>query len=172
VGYTGGSTANPTYKNLGDHTESIQMDFDPAQVTYGELLSMFWDSHNPESPATCQYKSAIYYHDETQQQLAEQTKQQREADYGVPLLTDILAVEMFYRAEDYHQKYYLRSKFLLKRDLTTYYPDPDDFTDSTASARVNGVAGWHYTAERLEAEIGSFGLSTEANDVLRSLVAD
>ncbi len=172
MGYTGGSTANPTYKNLGDHTESIQMDFDSTTVTYGELLGMFWDSHNPHTPTSCQYKSAIFYHDETQQQLAEQTKLEREADYGVPLLTDILPVETFYRAEDYHQKYYLRNHSLLERDLTTYYPDPNDFTDSTGSARVNGVAGWHYTAQRLEAEIDSFGLSTEANDLLRSLVGD
>jgi len=149
------------------------MDFDPTVVTYGDLLAMFWASHNPENPASCtQYKSAIFYHDETQQQLAEQTKQQEEAASGAPMLTDILAAETFYRAEDYHQKYYLRGRDLLERDLTTYYPDPRDFTDSTAAARVNGVAGFHYTAARLEADIDSFGLSTEANDVLWSLVVD
>jgi peptide-methionine (S)-S-oxide reductase len=172
VGYTGGTTADPTYYNLGDHSESIQIEFDLTVVSYAELLDIFWESHNPQNEPSCtQYMSAIFYHTEAQRQLAEQTKQAQEAIYG-EIFTEIAEAQTFYRAEDYHQKWYLRGYSVLMRDFGAIYPDPRDFTDSTAAARVNGVVGRHYTAARLEAEIASFGLSAEANEFLRTFPLD
>ncbi len=169
VGYSGGTTASPTYTSIGDHSETIQMDFDPTVVGYAALLDIFWESHNPENPPTCtQYKSAVFYHDDAQRQLAEQTKLAQEALWGT-IHTDILQASQFYRAEDYHQKWYLRNNSILSRDCTTIYPDAMDFTDSTAVARINGIVARHYTADRLEAEIADFGLSEEANTLLRAL---
>ena len=170
MGYTGGTTPDPTYTSLGDHSESIQIEFDPTVVSYGELLTVFWQSHDPSTAPTCrQYMSAIYFHDEAQRQLAEQTKVVQEAAFGTTLHTEIRPVQTFYRAEDYHQKWYLRNHSVLQRDFQSIYPDARKLTDSTAAARVNGVAGRHYTRARLEAEIDSFGLSAEANDLLRRL---
>ena len=141
-------------------------------MSYTELLDIFWESHNPENPPTCtQYKSAIFYHDETQRQLAETTKLEREALYGT-LHTEISAAQTFYRAEDYHQKWYLRNVTLVMNDFNTLYPDPRDFVDSTAAARVNGVVRRYYTGARLEAEIARFGLSAEANAALWSYAQD
>ncbi len=173
VGYTGGTTPDPTYTNLGDHSESIEIEFDPSRVSYADLLSVFWASHDPSTAPSCrQYMSAIYYRDEAQRQLAEQTKVEQEALFGTTLHTEIRPVQTFYRAEDYHQKWYLRNFSVLQRDFQSIYPDPRKLTDSTAAARVNGVAGRHYTRARLEAEIQSFGLSAEANDLLRRLTTE
>jgi peptide-methionine (S)-S-oxide reductase len=172
VGYTGGTSANPTYTSIGDHSESIQIEFDPTVVSYAALLEIFWDSHDPATAPSCrQYMSGIFYHDEAQRLLAEETKLAQEALWGT-IHTEITPVQTFYRAEDYHQKWYLRGNSLLLRDFNAIYPDPVDFTDSTAAARVNGVVGRYYTAARLEAELASFGLSAEANEVLRGYARD
>ncbi len=146
------------------------MDFDPTVVTYAELLDIFWENHNPQTEPTCrQYMSAVFYHDEAQRQLAEETKLEQEAIHPT-IYTEIAPAQTFYRAEDYHQKWYLRNKSLLIRDFNAIYPDPADFTDSTAAARVNGVVGRFYTADRLDADIAGFGLSEESNELLRSYV--
>lgn len=170
MGYSGGTTPDPTYTSLGDHSECIQIDYDPTQVTYAELLRIFWDSHDPTTPSSCrQYRSAIFYHGETQRRLAEESKRAQEALHGT-IHTEIAEAKTFYRAEDYHQKWYLRAKSVPMRDFNALYPDADDFTDSTAAARVNGLFGRHYTPARLEDEIQGFGLSAEANAVLRAFV--
>ena len=81
VGYAGGTKDNPTYHNLGSHSETIQIDYDPVQISYEELLRVFWDSHLPIFPPfSQQYKSAIFYHDENQQRLAEESKVRVEAE--------------------------------------------------------------------------------------------
>lgn len=65
VGYAGGSKENPTYYSLGDHSETIQIDYDPTQISYGQLLEVFWNSHNPTyEPWSRQYMSIIFYHSE------------------------------------------------------------------------------------------------------------
>jgi peptide-methionine (S)-S-oxide reductase len=172
VGYSGGTTESPTYTNLGDHSESIQMDFDPTVVSYAELLDVFWENHNPETAPSCrQYRSAVFYHDEAQRHLAEETKVVQEAIFGT-IFTEIAPAQTFYRAEDYHQKWYLRNKSVLMADFNAIYPAPVDFTDSTAAARVNGVVGRYYTTARLEADLSGFGLSEESNELLRSYVQD
>ena len=72
VGYTGGRKLNPTYYSLGDHTESFQVDYDPTQISYQQLLDIFWDSHNPTRGAwSRQYRAAIFVHNEAQTQLAD-----------------------------------------------------------------------------------------------------
>lgn len=172
VGYSGGTTPDPTYTNLGDHSESIEIQYDPSRVTYAELLGVFWESHNAASAPTCrQYRSAIFYHDEEQRLLAEQTKASQQEIHGA-IYTVIEPVGPFYRAEDYHQKWYLRNRHVLWRDFESIYPDPQDFADSTAAARVNGVVGGYYTAARLEQDLPGFGLSEESNAVLRELAQD
>ena len=71
VGYAGGTTVNPTYRNIGDHAETIQIDFDPTVMTYEELLATFWASHNPiRLKLRRQYMSAIFYHDASQRDAA------------------------------------------------------------------------------------------------------
>lgn len=93
---------------MGDHTESLQVDFDPARITYEELLAEFWASHRPTRPAaTRQYASIIFYADEAQREAAEESKRALEAGVG-RLHTDVVPLERFYLAEEYHQKYYAK----------------------------------------------------------------
>ena len=95
---------------MGDHTESVQVDFDPSLTSYEELLKHFWGSHSPTSRSSCQYKSAIFYHDEEQKQLAEESFANEEKRRNKKLFTFIQPMETFYLAEDYHQKYLFKYK--------------------------------------------------------------
>jgi len=118
VGYTGGHTKNPTYEEVETgstgHAESIQVAYDPAKVSYKQLLDVFWHNIDPLTPNAqfcdhgTQYRSAIFYHDEEQQRAAEQSMKDLEASgrFKQPIVTEIVPVSDFYPAEDYHQKYY------------------------------------------------------------------
>lgn len=113
VGYTGGTTPNPTYRTMGDHTESIQIDYDPAVISYRELLAEFWASHRPtRPPRSRQYASIIFYADEDQYAIAQASKRAAEERLGTALYTDIVPLERFYPAEEYHQKYYAKNGML------------------------------------------------------------
>jgi peptide-methionine (S)-S-oxide reductase len=171
VGYAGGTTENPTYHNLGDHTETIQIEYDPSVVTYEELLDNFWSSHNPaRQPWSRQYASIVFYHNEEQRRLAEETREREAARIGSQVLTEIIPASEFYLAEAYHQKYRLRRAPDLEREFSAIYPSDDDFVASTAVARVNGYLGGYGTCERLQEEIGELGLSSAASErLLRSV---
>ncbi len=151
---------NPTYHDLGDHSETIQIDYDPTQISYGDLLDVFWESHNPTSPSwSRQYMSAIFYHNEEQQQLAQDSKARQEAKHGVKIHTELAAYTRFYLAEDYHQKYVLQNKSEFMREFKAMYPDMSDFINSTAAARVNGYLAGGGSAELLQEEGEQLGLT-------------
>ena len=167
MGYAGGTSSHPTYYNLDGHTETVQVDYDPAKISYDELLDVFWDSHNPTAtPYSQQYKSIIFYHDEGQKELAVQSKQQEEARLGIKIVTEIIPYSEFYLAEDYHQKFYLQQVPVLKADFRAIYPDSDEFINSTAAARVNGYVGGFGTPGALQKELASYGLSATGSKKL------
>jgi methionine-S-sulfoxide reductase len=170
VGYAGGSKSHPTYHSLGNHSETIQIDYDPTVISYEELLEVFWSSHNPVGRSfSRQYASIIFYHDEEQRRLAEETKERQRAERGRRVSTEIIAYTGFWRAEDYHQKYRLRGVTDLVDEFEAIYPDPKDFVDSTAVARVNGYVGGNSSREQLEEEIDRLGLSEEGRERLREI---
>jgi len=115
-GYSGGKNSNPTYENYGKngHVEVIQVSYDPTVVSYDELLDIFWrqidptDSDGQFVDRGAEYRSAIFYHDEEQQQLSEASKKKlgESGRYNKPLVTEITPFKEFYPAEDYHQDYY------------------------------------------------------------------
>jgi methionine-S-sulfoxide reductase len=160
VGYSGGIEENPTYSGLGGHSETIQIDYDPTEISYNELLDVFWDSHSPVyKTSSRQYMSIIFYHDEEQKRLAIESREQAEARLGNNVVTEIIPFAKFYLAEHYHQKYYLRQEPELIKDSNAIYPDAEDFLSSTTVARVNGYVGGYGTLEILHEEINNFGLS-------------
>jgi peptide-methionine (S)-S-oxide reductase len=170
VGYAGGQKANPTYYSMGDHTESLQIDFNPEQVSYAALLDIFWATHNPCARAgSRQYMSAVFYHNDVQKELAQKTRDREAARRAAPVTTAILPLTAFYLAEDYHQKYMLRHSDLM-REFKAMYPDAQDLVNSTAAARVNGYLGHHGSSAALEQEIDRFGLSAKAREALRRSV--
>ncbi len=121
VGYTGGHKENPTYKDVcsGEtgHTEAIEIQFDPTQITYSELLDVFWKNIDPTTPNRqfadigSQYRTVIFYHDEKQKQIAELSKEEmgKTEIHDKPIVTEIVLASFFYKAEDYHQEYYKKS---------------------------------------------------------------
>lgn len=139
-------------------------------ISYAELLDVFWSAHNPTAPSfSRQYRSAIFYSDERQRQLAEQTKKRRQSSGRI--YTDIEPFSEFYLAEDYHQKYYLRSVDALMEELRVLFPQERQFVDSTTAARLNGYVGGFGTLEQLEGELDSFGLSEQAEGYIRERVS-
>lgn len=140
VGYTGGTSKNPTYKNLGDHTETIWVEFDPEVTTYRDLLKIFWENHDSTSCSKRQYMSAIFYNDDEQRQLAEETKKEFQKKVSRSITTKIMPLEKFYDAEEYHQKYWLKKFPWLLNSLDI---DLDHITDSHICTRLNGyIAGF------------------------------
>jgi len=117
VGYTGGKLQNPTYKDVctdrTGHAEAVEVDYDPAKISYEKLLDVFWENHDPtqlnrQGPDSgTQYRSAIFYHDPEQQSAAESSKEKRgkSGAYRKPIVTQIVPATTFYEAEDYHQQY-------------------------------------------------------------------
>lgn len=117
VGYLGGTMENPTYSDVcggrTGHAEVVQVTYDPARLTYDDLLTVFWDNHNPTTlnrqgpDIGTQYRSAIFYHDDDQKQAAIASKEERDRSgrYHKPIVTEITPASLFYEAEEYHQKY-------------------------------------------------------------------
>ena len=121
VGYTGGHTDNPTYRDVctGDsgHAEAVEVTFDPSLLSYGQLLDLFWQCHDPtqlnhQGPDFgTQYRSAIFYHEENQKQAAEASLERLEHSGRLRrrIVTAIVPAGMFWEAEAYHQKYLLKN---------------------------------------------------------------
>jgi peptide-methionine (S)-S-oxide reductase len=171
VGYAGGTTKDPTYYNLGDHTETIQIDYDPTQVSYEELLNVFWDSHNPaQRPWSRQYMSIVFYHNDEQKRLAMETRDREAARRQSEIFTEIVPASEFYLAEAYHQKYRLQQVPDLMKEFSAMYPADEDLVDSTAAARVNGHLAGYGTVEALQAELSSLGLSPEGSQKLLDIM--
>jgi len=117
VGYTGGDLANPTYKDVctdrTGHAEAVEVEYDPAKVSYEKLLDVFWENHDPtqlnrQGPDWgTQYRSAIFYTTPEQQAVAQASKQQLDKShrFSKPIVTQIIPATTFYEAEEYHQQY-------------------------------------------------------------------
>jgi len=122
VGYSGGTTKNPTYKDVCSsetgHAEVVEIVYDPSVVSYEELLNIFWNIHDPTSlnrqgwDIGTQYRSVIFYHNEEQKKTALLAKQKHEkaGTYKKPIVTEIKPVSEFFIAEEYHQRYVEKNK--------------------------------------------------------------
>jgi peptide-methionine (S)-S-oxide reductase len=120
-GYIGGRLKNPTYEAVSrggtGHAEAVQVVFEPDKISYAQLLEVFWRNIDPTTPnrqfcdAGSQYRSAIFYHDETQKQLAETSKKSllSSGRFRSAIVTEIVPASEFYRAEEYHQDYYVKN---------------------------------------------------------------
>ncbi|ACL25376.1 peptide-methionine (S)-S-oxide reductase MsrA [Chloroflexus aggregans] len=122
-GYTGGHVPNPSYQRVCDgntgHAEAVQIQFDPEQIGYRELLEIFFSIHDPTTlnrqgaDVGTQYRSAIFYHSEEQRQIAEQLVREltEQRVFRDPIVTEIVPASTFYPAEDYHQEYFARNPY-------------------------------------------------------------
>ncbi|MEJ2726695.1 MAG: peptide-methionine (S)-S-oxide reductase MsrA [Deltaproteobacteria bacterium] len=150
-GYTGGNVQNPTYDQVSagktGHVEAVQVLYDPEKVSYKDLLEVFWRHVDPTDPGGQfvdrgpQYRSAIFYHNNMQRRLAEESKQEleRSGPFEKPIVTEIKPLKKFYKAEDYHQDYYkthgLRYKFY------RWHSGRDQFLSKTWGNEKDPLAG-------------------------------
>jgi peptide-methionine (S)-S-oxide reductase len=123
VGYIGGQLQNPTYEEVctdkTGHAEAVEVEYDPDEISFEDLLNVFWSNHNPTTlnrqgpDVGIQYRSAIFYHDETQKEIAEKSKQEldKSEKFDNPIITQIVPAPTFYKAEEYHQKYFKKHGF-------------------------------------------------------------
>ena len=158
VGYTGGRNARPTYDDLDGHAEALEVVFDPAEVSYEDLLEVFWASHDPSRPASSgQYRKMLFVHSPEQRRLAEASRDAVERSRHIKVRTPIVDAGPFHPAEDYHQKWMLRQRGgRWFKWLRAVYPDAVDLRDSTAAARLNGWVAGHGrgSAEVLSRDLG------------------
>ena len=115
-GFAGGTTENPTYQEVctetTGHAEVTEIEFDPAKISYSKLLEVFWQAHDPTTlnrqgaDEGTSYRSIILYRDEKQKAIAENSKIIAQSDFKNPIVTEIVQLKKFYKAEDYHQQYY------------------------------------------------------------------
>ncbi|MGM0406128.1 MAG: peptide-methionine (S)-S-oxide reductase MsrA [Thermoplasmatota archaeon] len=163
VGYAGGTKQNPTYRSLGDHTETVQIDYDPKKITYNDLLDIFWNNHDPTTRRTTQYMTMIFYHDEEQKNFAVESKKKMQERLDGDVKTEIVKYSKFYLAEDYHQKYQLSRNSNLYSAFKSIYPDIKNFVDSTAVARANGLVSGRGDIDIVE----ELGLNEEGKELIR-----
>jgi len=115
VGYTGGSLANPTYHDVctdrTGHAEVVEVTFDPAVISYHDLLEVFWNNHNPTTlnrqgpDVGAQYRSAIFFHSPEQEAEAKSSRDSAQSRFSRPIVTEITPAQTFWPAEEYHQQY-------------------------------------------------------------------
>jgi peptide-methionine (S)-S-oxide reductase len=115
-GYSGGSTLNPTYEEVCSgqtgHAEVVQVAFDPKFISYEEILDIFWQAHDPTTlnrqgpDRGTQYRSVIFYSNDAQRQAAEASREKAQGKFRDPIVTQVMPLEKFWKAEDYHQNYY------------------------------------------------------------------
>jgi peptide-methionine (S)-S-oxide reductase len=123
-GYTGGTMKNPSYEDVSaggtGHAESVEIRFDPAKVSYQQLLDVYWHNVDPltANAQFCdhgsQYRTAIFYHDEEQHRIAEASMKQVQKQFRQPIVTQIVPATEFYPAEGYHQDYYKKNPIRYK----------------------------------------------------------
>lgn len=155
VGYTGGTTENPTYYQIGDHSEAVQLDFDPELISYSELLQeALREGAFGQHSNNRQYRSAVFYHN---------PQQQTEAHAAG--IQELEAAGIFTRAEEYHQKHFLQHG-PEAREFFARYPTSEAFTDATETARANAIASGRLNRDQIQALLPSLNISAATREML------
>jgi peptide-methionine (S)-S-oxide reductase len=174
TGYAGGTTEAPTYHQMGDHTETIQVDFDLDIISYEALLHLFWDSHNPVNINDYkgrQYLSLLLPRNEEQKEAIHRVARERESrGDSRPSGTEVAAFETFYPAEERHQKYYLKRFPDALDKLRPLYPFREALMESALASRLNGLAKGYTNMERILTEIKGWELPPGEREQLLELL--
>lgn len=170
MGYAGGTTPHPTYRRIGDHSEAVQVDFDPSVVRYEALLAVFTSAHNPcARGSSTQYRSAIFAHDDAQRAAAEAALARHAAGHGA-VHTRVERFTGFTVAEDYHQKYTLRATPAVLHEIEARYADQAALRESPVAMRLNAWLAGDGDAATFEADLAACRLTRAAEALLRARV--
>lgn len=161
TGYAGGTLADPTYRQMGDHSESVELEYNPEILSYEQILRVFWDHHNPlniNGYKGRQYQSMLLYRSSGQKEAIDRVlEERRESGRGEPA-TEVHPLTTFHPAEEKHQKYYLKRHPDAVAKLLTLYPSRADMDESMLAARLNGLAKGFINRSRLLEEVEEWPL--------------
>lgn len=167
VGYAGGTKDDPTYHAMGDHTEVVQVEYNPEVTSYKKLLEEFWSNHDPTSQAwKRQYWNAVFYQNDRQKKHAESSLEEIQKDVNGSIETRVLPIRSFTRAEQYHQKYYLQQNRDLMQKLMKPYPDATSFLDSTVATRANAFVAKEINEKELRMRLDDAPFATISPEML------
>ncbi len=139
----------------------MEVDFDPSQISFAEIVDLFWNSHDPRCGIrSAQYMSAIWFHNKQQQGVIDSGKAAVEEKWSGRIQTPVLPLDVFYPAEDYHQKYRLQNS-PLRNHFRAMYSKFEDFNNSTAAARLNGFIAGNGSQETFDEEHQQYGCPVE-----------
>jgi peptide-methionine (S)-S-oxide reductase len=173
VGYAGGTTEHPTYREMGDHSETVQIEYDPVRLSLEDLLELFWSSHktiNINEYKGRQYQSLVLYHDADQLGVIERVLNDIEAQGEGRPDTEVAPLTAFYTAEERHQKYYLKRYPDAITKLASLYPSAEELTRATLAARLNGLAKGYTNLARVCEELRTWPVSEEDRERMIRLV--
>lgn len=172
VGYSGGTKVNPTYRDLGDHTEVISIDYDPTKITYLQLLDLFWNNHEYglTKRQKRQYMSLILTHSAEQREIATKSRDDEQVKRAPEvIITEIADAREYYPAEDYHQKYRLQQHKALCATLAL---TPELLQTSYVAAKLNGYVAGVGGVKQFLAEADSLGLNESQKEYVQHHVAE
>ncbi|WP_255248170.1 peptide-methionine (S)-S-oxide reductase MsrA [Terribacillus saccharophilus] len=163
VGFAGGTKSDPTYRQMGDHTETVEVTYDPDAISLEQLLRKFWNDHNPNRPAykERQYISLLLYQNAEQKTIMEAVKQQLEVERKNTIYTEIAPMHDFTEAEPHHQKYYLKRFKKATEQLMSHFPSEAAFHTSTITSRLNGFVREYGTLASIKEEIAKWNISDD-----------
>lgn len=163
VGYAGGTTDHPTYRTIGDHSETIELTFNPEIISYTDLVRLFWENHDAVKDRFYkkrQYISILFYRNEEQYKIAKQIQSVIEKELGKELQTEFQPYQLFYPAENRHQKYFLRRFKQACAAVQELFPNEEAFIHSTIAARLNGFVRERGKLPDIKQEIQHWGLNS------------
>ncbi|OKL37700.1 peptide-methionine (S)-S-oxide reductase MsrA [Domibacillus mangrovi] len=173
VGFAGGTKESPTYRSMGDHTETIEVDFNPEMLSFEEILHVFWNNHTSTNRVNYkerQYMSILFYHDEQQKEAILNVKKELEDERKETIETEVVPYSGFALAEAHHQKYYLK-RFSIAIDLlNTHYPSVDAFTHSTLIARLNGFVREFGTLNDIKNEVSEWNIREDSREIVLNIL--
>ena len=171
VGYAGGRYEQPSYTNMRDHSETVELLYNPELITYRELCTLFWHAHNPGWAGVLrQYANQLFFTSEEEREIAEEEAEARRVEAGAKIRTPIRELPAFYPAEASHQKHHLRSHRELMSAFRSIFPSEVAFTTSTAAMRVNAALAGYSTTELIQRELPGYGLPSLVRERVLLLV--
>lgn len=174
VGFAGGTTPAPTYRKMGDHTETVHIEFDPETISYEEVLKHFWRNHYPnrDEYKGRQYISMLHVYSPEQEAVIRKVKREMEQELSEPIETEIVPFRSFTPAEERHQKYYLKRYPKTLEQLTDLFSTEEQLRSSTFAARLNGFVKGFGNREALLAEIEGWPLADEDRRLLKNKLSE
>lgn len=173
VGFAGGTKEDPMYRSMGDHTETIEVDFNPEVLSYEKILHIFWSHHTSTNRVNYkerQYMSILFYHDEQQKKTILNVKKELEDERKETIETEIVPYSGFTMAEEHHQKYYLKRFSIAVDLLNSHYPSVDAFTHSTLTARLNGFVREFGTLNDIKNEVTEWDICEDSRQIVLEIL--